>query len=59
MFLLKVTFGKLDDIDDFCVKKKVDVDDVIFDEMMQCQQDHERKCYNTEETVFKSYKVSH
>ena len=54
-----MTFGKLDDIDDFCVKKKVDVDDVIYDEMMQCQQDHERKCYTTEETVFKSYKVSH
>ncbi len=34
----KVTFGRLDAIQDFCEKKEVTYEEVVYDEMMQCQQ---------------------
>ncbi len=34
----KVTFGRLDAIQDFCVMKEVTYEEVVYDEMMQCQQ---------------------
>jgi hypothetical protein len=34
----KVTFGRLDAIQDFCVTKEVTYEEVVYDEMMQCQQ---------------------
>ena len=53
----KITFGRLGAMSDFCVQTNDTYEDVVYDDVMQCQKDHEKRCYTTQETVFKSYTV--
>lgn len=54
----QITFGRIDDPNSLCERKEYSYEDVVYDEIMQCQMGHEQKCFSTQETTFTSYNVS-
>ncbi len=54
----QITFGRIDDPTSLCERKEYSYEDVVYDEIMQCQMGHEQKCFSTQETTFTSYNVS-
>ena len=54
----QITFGRLDDSStNYCAIKTYIYEDIVYDEVMQCQMDHEEKCFDTQETTFESFSV--
>ena len=54
---LQIPFGDTDKVDDNCRRKEVVFDDVIEDEVIQCQISSDKKCYTSQDTVFETYTV--
>jgi hypothetical protein len=51
------SFGKVD-TDPGCEMREESYDEVVYDELMKCQKNVEKKCFMIQETTFNVYKVS-
>jgi hypothetical protein len=51
------SFGKVD-TDPACEMREESYDEVVYDELMKCQKNVEKKCFMIQETTFNVYKVS-
>ena len=55
--LFQIPFGDTESAKTHCVQKEIVYEDLVIDEVLQCQKILDQKCYTSQETIFESFTV--
>ena len=55
--LFQIPFGDTESAKANCVQKEIVYEDLVIDEVLQCQKILDKKCYTSQETIFESFTV--